>query len=100
MFASQPANAWSSPERDHHVRVQVEAAIKGLKSEEDVAKAPDECVRWLGQADNLYVPGGIAQVAMERGWESVLGAWVGSQSLGAQRGGWATINGSGTRRRW
>lgn len=92
MFASQPANVWSSPERDHHVKVQVEVATKSLKSEEDAAKALDECLRWLEQGDNLYVAGGIAQKAMEQGWEQVLGTWVSSQALGAQRGGWATIS--------
>ncbi|WP_413543162.1 hypothetical protein [Citricoccus nitrophenolicus] len=46
--------------------------------------------RFLNQAhigDNLGLAGGVAAHALQKGWDSIVGAWVSSPQLGGGRGG-------------
>ncbi len=65
--------------------------MQGLTTNEAATATMDRLLRHADQGDNLALAGGLAAEAMRRGWDDVLGAWVGSPALGGVRGGWGTV---------
>lgn len=91
LFWNTPLYVHQDPAREHDVKVRVQAITDTLDNEQAAQAAMNRLLRAAHIGDNLALAGGVAAHALQKGWDSIVAAWVSSPQLGGARGGWATV---------
>lgn len=91
LFGLNLPYARQDPAAEHHRAARITAALVGVTSEQDAVEAVGRALAARNQVEGIALAGGIAQHALDQGWDRAVNLWCQPMVGGAaSRGGWVT----------
>lgn len=91
LFAANVPYARQNPAVEYAREQRISQAIADLNSDADATEAIGRALQERNSADGWVVAGGIAQHALQQGWDGALTLWCQPMVGGGSRGGWDTV---------
>lgn len=94
LFGTTPLYAFQDPAREYQTEQRIQALTAKLTTEAEAEAAFDKCLNRPELNDGLAMAGGIAAIALAKGWEGILGNLATTRRTPGRLGGCSENQGS------